>query len=94
MDSHRNKQTAENQDLNRRNVYTLAAVSDLKTIARSEEERTSRFKIRPLTFIKNGALLSAVFVAFAPGAAGAQTIEKKGNDALRDPLHLPTCAEP
>ena len=78
MDSHRNKQTVENQDLNRRNVYILAAVSDLKTIARSEEERTSRFKIRPLTFIKNGALLSAVFVAFAPGAAGAQTIEKKG----------------
>jgi hypothetical protein len=77
MDSHRNKQTAENQDLNRHNVYTLAAVSDLKTIARSEEERTSRFKIRPLTFIKM-ALLSAVFVAFAPGAAGAQTMEKKG----------------
>ena len=77
MDSHRNKQTAENQDLNRRNVYTLAAVSDLKTIARSEEERTSRFKIRPLTFIKM-ALLSAAFMAFAPGAAGAQTIEKKG----------------
>jgi hypothetical protein len=75
MDSHRNKQTAENQDLNRRNVYTLAAVSDLKTIARSEEERTSRFKIHPLTFIKM-ALISTVFVAFAPGAAGAQTIEK------------------
>jgi hypothetical protein len=77
MDSHRNKQTAENQDLNRRNVYKLAAVSDLKTIARSEEERTSRFKIRPLTLIEM-ALLSAVFVAFAPGAAGAQTKEKKG----------------
>jgi len=77
MDSHRNKQTAKNQDLNRRNVCTLAAASDLKTIARSEEERTSRFKMRPLTLMKM-ALLSAVFVAFAPGAAGAQTIEKKG----------------
>ena len=77
MDSHRNKQTAENQDLNRRYVYTFAAVSDLKTIARSEEKRTSRFKMRPLTLMKM-ALLSAVFVAFAPGAAGAQTIEKKG----------------
>jgi hypothetical protein len=78
MDSHRNKQTAENQDLNRRNVYTLAAASDLKTIARSKEERTSRFNIRPLTLIEMALLFSAVFVAFAPGAAGAQTIEKKG----------------
>jgi hypothetical protein len=77
MDSHRNKQTAENQDLNRRNVYTLAAASDLKTIARSKEERINRFHMRPLTLIEM-ALLAAVFVALAPGAAGAQTIEKKG----------------
>src|SRR5262245_25325331 len=76
MDSHRTKQTAENQDLNRRN-YTLAAASDLQTLARSEEERTSRVKIRSLTFMRM-ALLSAVFGAFAPGAAGAQTMEKKG----------------
>jgi hypothetical protein len=78
MDSHRNKQTAESKDLNRRNAYTLAAAFDLKkTIARSKEEQTSRFNIRALTLIEM-ALLSAVFVVFAPGAAGAQTIEKMG----------------
>jgi hypothetical protein len=78
MDSYRNKQTAENKDLNRRNAYTLAAEFDLKkTIARSKKEQTSRFNIRPLTLIEM-ALLSAVFVVFGPGAAGAQTIEKKG----------------
>jgi hypothetical protein len=78
MDSHRNKQTAEKKDLNRRNAYTLAAAFDLKkTIARSKEEQTIRFNIRALTLIEM-ALLSAVFVVFAPGAAGAQTIEKKG----------------
>jgi hypothetical protein len=77
MDSHRNKQTAENQDPNRRNVYTLADASDLKTITQSKEERIGRCNIRPLTLIEM-VLLSAVFVAFAPGAAGAQTIEKKG----------------
>jgi hypothetical protein len=76
MDSHRNKQTTENQDLNHRNVYTLAVESDLKTIVRSKEER-NRSNVRALTLIQT-ALLCAMFVVFAPGAVGAQTIEKKG----------------
>jgi hypothetical protein len=57
MDSHRNKQTAENQEPNHRNVL--------------------RTNITPLTLLET-LLLSAVLVAFAPGAAGAQTMEKKG----------------